>query len=57
MGLAIILLALGEIALAITVNNISDRQLGVIKVLIAHCEEIIKLKKQQEKERGKDERE
>lgn len=56
MGLAIILLALGEIALAITVNNISDRQLGVIKVLIAHCEEIIKLKKQQEKERGKDER-
>lgn len=54
MGLAIILLALGEIALAITVNNISDRQLGVIKVLIKHCEEIIKLKK--EKEREKDER-
>jgi len=57
MGIAITLLALGEIIMSITVNNISDRQLTVMKLLIAHCEEIKKLKKQQENERGKDERE
>ena len=56
MCIAILLLALGEIALAFTVINIRDRQFRVIKLLIEYRAEMKKLEKQQEKERGKDER-
>lgn len=56
MEIAITLLTLGEIALAFTVFNILDRQLRVIKLLIEYRAEMKKLEKQQEKEKGKDER-